>query len=235
VASHDLREPMRKVRAFGDRLKTRCIDALSPEGRDYVERMQKAAQRMETLIEDLLTFARVTTNARPFVAVELGTIVDDVLCDLELQIGRTAGRVDAGWLPTIDADPTQMRQLFQNLIANALKFHRATEPPVVKISGRLVEGEVKNGRENCPCAVMCEIAIADTGIGFDEKYLDRIFTMFQRLHSREQYEGTGVGLAVCRKIVERHGGSISAHSTPAHGATFVATLPLKHANGAHAS
>jgi PAS domain S-box-containing protein len=214
VASHDLQEPLRKIQAFGDRLKAHCNDTLSERGRDYLQRMQNAASRLQRLINDLLTFSRVTTRAQPFVPVNLAGVAREVVSDLELRIERTGGRVEMNELPTIDADPSQMRQLLQNLIDNGLKFHRPEEAPDVKVYGKLL-----NGRS--------QIIVEDNGIGFDEKYLDRIFTIFQRLHARLEYEGTGVGLAVCRKIAERHGGTITAKSKPGEGSTFIVTLPVK--------
>ncbi|MFQ5857551.1 MAG: ATP-binding protein [Anaerolineae bacterium] len=229
VASHDLQEPLRKIQAFGDRLKAKCGEALSDEGRDYLERMQNAAGRMQTLINDLLTFSRVTTQAQPFVPVDLAGMAREVVSDLEMRIEQVGGRVDVGELPTIDADPTQMRQLLQNLIGNALKFHRQEEMPVVKIRGKLLNGQERRPAGGCPVDELCQIIVEDNGIGFDEKYLDRIFTPFQRLHGRSAYEGAGIGLAICRKIAERHGGSITAKSTPGQGATFIVTLPVKQA------
>jgi light-regulated signal transduction histidine kinase (bacteriophytochrome) len=177
--------------------------------------MQAAASRMQTLINDLLAFSRVTTRAQPFVRVDLGELVGQVVSDLELLIERSNGTVDVGELPQIEADALQMRQLFQNLIANGLKFRRPGVPPHVQIWSEPVDADGEQVR----------LLIADNGIGFDEKYLDRIFTIFQRLHTRGDYEGTGIGLAVCRKIVERHGGEITARSTPDAGATFIVTLP----------
>jgi signal transduction histidine kinase len=217
VASHDLQEPLRKIQAFGDRLKTKHGAALGADGIDYLARMQGAAHRMHTLINDLLTFSRVTSKAQPFVPVDLGRIATEVLSDLEERIERSGARVETGPLPTLDADPLQMRQLLQNLVANALKFHRAGETPVVKILAAVE----KNGG-----AAQARITVADNGIGFDMKYLDRIFTPFQRLHGRSEYEGTGMGLAVCRRIVERHGGTLTAESAPGQGARFLVTLPV---------
>lgn len=170
---------------------------------------------MQNLINDLLAFSRVTTRARPFVPVNLQEVTREVLSDLEARIERSAGRVEVGDLPTIDADPTQMRQLLQNLISNALKFHRENEPPVVKVRGKILRGE------------SCELVVEDNGIGFDEKYRERIFGIFERLHGRNEYEGTGVGLSICKEIVERHGGSIKVRSAPGQGATFVITLPVR--------
>ncbi len=230
VASHDLQEPLRKIQAFGDRLNTKYAAALKDEGRDYLERMQNAASRMHNLINDLLTFSRVTTAAQPFLPTDLGEVVREVLGDLETRIEQTDGRVEMGQLPVMEADPLQMRQLLQNLIPNSLKFHRANEPPIVKIFGRLLEGS-ETQAESPASNGLFEIIVEDNGIGFDEKYLDRIFTPFQRLHARGQYEGTGMGLAVCRKIVERHHGSITASSSPSDGSRFIVTLPIKQTDG----
>jgi PAS domain S-box-containing protein len=218
IASHDLQEPLRKIKTFGDRLKATCGDAFTVQGRDYLERMQNAAQRMQSLIEDLLTLSRVTTKAQPFVSVDLAQITQEVLSDLEVIIQQSGARVEVGELATVTADPFQMRQLLQNLIGNALKFHRPLEPPFVKIYTEATRAI--NGSE------FCQIIVEDRGIGFDEKYIDRIFNVFQRLHGRSEYEGTGIGLAICRKIAERHYGSITAQSQPGHGAKFIVTLPM---------
>lgn len=230
VASHDLQEPLRKILAFGDRLKLKSSGVLGEQGLDYLGRMQQASKRMQTLIDDLLTFSRVTTRAQPFEPVDLRRITHEVLGDLEVRLAETGGRVEVRELPAIEADPTQMRQLLQNLIGNALKFHRSETPPVVIVSGELMPdvGQFDDGRFDDPAADTrrrCRILVEDNGIGFDEKYLDRIFTVFQRLHGRGEYEGTGVGLAICRKIVERHGGEITARSSPGQGTTFIVTLP----------
>jgi PAS domain S-box-containing protein len=220
VASHDLQEPLRKIQTFGDRLLSKCGEALGEEGRQYLQRMQTAAGRMRDLIQDLLTFSRVSSKVRPFVPVDLGVVVREVVSDLEGVVQQTGGRIEVGALPVLDADPLQMRQLFQNLIGNGLKFHRQGEAPVVLVSGRVVRGD------DTPLSPgLCEITVTDNGIGFEETYRERIFELFQRLHGRQEYEGTGMGLATCRKIVERHGGSITAHSTPGQGATFRVTLP----------
>ena len=223
VASHDLQEPLRKIIVFGERLKEKCGDTLAAEPRDYVERMQKAATRMQTLISDLLTFSRVTTKAHPFASVNLAEIADGVLEDLEGRIEQVKGRVEVGILPVLDADGLQMRQLLQNLIGNALKFHQREIPPVVKVDGRKYFNEA--GLE------VCELTVSDNGIGFDEKYLDRIFNVFQRLHSRTEYEGTGMGLAIVRKIALHHGGTVTARSKPGQGATFIVTLPAVQTRG----
>ena len=220
VASHDLQEPLRKIQAFGDLLRSKHAAALPDQARDYIERMQSAAKRMQVLINDLLSFSRITTKAQPFVAVDLGHVAHEVVKDLEMRLHDTGGTIEVGAMPTIDADPLQMRQLLQNLAGNALKFHRDGVPPLVTIGGELDRDR-------------CRITVSDNGIGFEEKYADRIFTMFERLHARSQYEGTGIGLAICRKIAERHGGEIAARSTPGQGATFIVTLPARHSEANH--
>lgn len=214
LASHDLQEPLRKIQAFSHRLKLKYAGSLDERGQDYLQRMEEAALRMQTLIQDLLTYSRVTTKAQPFRQVDLTLVLQDVLSDLEMRIEK-GGRIEVGHLPTIKADRTQMRQLFQNLISNALKFHHDNRACAIKVYAQ--------DSPNQPG--FCQLFVEDNGIGFDEKYLDRIFGMFQRLHGRKEYEGTGVGLAICRKIVERHGGTITARSKPEQGATFIITLP----------
>jgi light-regulated signal transduction histidine kinase (bacteriophytochrome) len=219
VASHDLQEPLRKIQAFGDRLQNAAGVTLTSEARHYLERMQHAAARMRRLIEDLLVFSRVDKQGLGFTRVDLPCLVEEVLSDLEAVVQESAGRVTVGPIvPAIEADAVQVRQLIQNLVSNALKYRKPGVAPVVRIHS----GLIRDGR-GVKC---CEIAVADEGIGFDEKYLDRIFQVFQRLHGRGEYEGTGVGLAVCRKIVERHRGTITASSRPGEGATFFVRLPV---------
>jgi signal transduction histidine kinase len=235
VASHDLQEPLRKIRTFGDRLTAQCAEALGDRGRDYLARMQQAAARMQTLIEDLLTFSRVTTKAQPFRSVDLTRVAHEVVDDLEVRLEQSGGRVVVEALPAIEADPLQMRQLLQNLLGNALKFHRPDVPPVVTVRSRRSPGEAAGADGIVATPERCELLVEDNGIGFDEKYLDRIFAPFQRLHGRGEYEGTGIGLAVCRKIAERHGGRITATSTPGQGATFSVTLPVSQLKGENLS
>ncbi|MBC7546606.1 PAS domain-containing protein [Candidatus Saccharibacteria bacterium] len=210
VASHDLQEPLRKIQAFGNLLQDEYASELG-EGSDYLNRMRSAAARMSILIEDLLSFSRVTTDAKPFTSVNLNEVLSEVLEDLENRIDTTGGSVESEDLPTINADHTQIRQLLQNLVGNALKFHKVDTPPIVKVACQVLPNTI-------------ELTVTDNGVGFDEKYLDRIFAVFQRLHGRDVYEGTGIGLAVCRKIVERHGGSITATSQLDNGASFIVSL-----------
>jgi len=239
VASHDLQEPLRKIQAFGDRLKAKCDEAMLKQGRDYLERMQNAAARMQTLINDLLTFSRVISRAEPFTLVDLGAVTREVLGDLEVRIEKSKARVEIGELPKIECDAVQIRQLLQNLIGNALKFQPPDATPVVRIQGRVVmqpsargstpifTGKSADGGEVSLGEEFCELTVQDNGIGIDEKYFDKIFAVFTRLHGRQEYEGTGVGLAVCRRIVDRHGGMISVSSEPGQGAAFTVCLPFR--------
>ncbi len=226
IASHDLQEPLRKVLTFGDRLKATYGEALGEQGRDYLERMEGAAARMRDLVDDLLTLSRVTTEARPFAPVDLTEVAREVVSDLEARIEEVGGHVEVGELPTIEADRLQMRQLWQNLIGNALKFHKSGEAPVVEVRSEIPE-ECRGARNTGSAKnELCRITVGDNGIGFDEEHLERIFMPFQRLHGRNVYEGTGMGLAICRKVVDRHGGQITAKSAPGQGATFTVTLPM---------
>lgn len=229
AASHDLQEPLRKIQAFGDRLRAKCGDSLDAEGRDYLARMQAAAHRMSGLINDLLTYSRVTTQAQPFRLVDLGEVAANVLSALELEIEQSGAEVVVQNLPAVEADATQMHQLLQNLVSNALKFRRPGVQPVVRISGRVVhvpDPEAPETRRQ-----VAEITVQDNGIGFDPKFTERIFGVFQRLHSREEYAGSGIGLALCRKIASRHGGTIEAEGVPGEGAKFTVQLPMRHASG----
>ncbi|NLY74394.1 MAG: PAS domain-containing protein [Firmicutes bacterium] len=224
AASHDLQEPLRKIIAFSDRIKAKNEQILSEQTLDYFNRIQNAATRMQVLITDLLAYSRITTQAQPFTKVDLSKIAAEVISDLETRIEQTGGAVRVSDLPELEADPTQMRQLFQNLISNGLKFHRPGVPPLVKITARIVKSEhnkLKWRRE------LVELNFEDNGIGIDEQYLSRIFGVFQRLHGKNEYDGTGVGLSICQKIVERHNGNITVKSKPDEGSTFTVTLPLK--------
>lgn len=213
IASHDLQEPLRKVISFGDRLRSVCV--LGEQGEDYLGRMQKATQRMQSFICDLLEYSKVSHKPRELQLVNLNIIVAEVVSDLENKIAQTQGFVEVGDLPTIYADMLQMRQLLQNMIGNALKFHKPGVPPRVMV----------NSRQSV--AGQWEIIIQDNGIGFDVKFLERIMKPFQRLHGRSQYEGSGIGMAICQKIVENHGGEITADSSPEKGTCFMVLLPEK--------
>ncbi len=216
IASHDMQEPLRKIQAFGSQIKEKYAADLTDQGRDFFDRMMKAAKRMSDMVKGLLDYSRVGTREIPFAAVDLNRLVEEVESDLEISFEKTGARIEVGHMPTVEADSIQMRQLFQNLISNALKFH-GEEKPFIKIYTKPVE-QVSGSRTH-------RIFIEDNGIGFDEKYLDRIFTMFHRLNGINAFEGTGMGLAICRKIVEHHHGTIAARSKPGHGATFIVNLP----------
>ncbi|MFY8134587.1 MAG: sensor histidine kinase, partial [Aquimonas sp.] len=212
VASHDLQEPLRKVQAFGDRLRLHLADRLDERAADYIQRMRSAAARMQILINDLLAYSRVSRNAHQPQRVSLSRILAEVLADLESRIEASGAVVEAGLLPEVEADPTQMRQLLQNLLGNALKFAAPGRAPRVKISAHRRGGRIR-------------LVVEDNGIGFDNKYQERIFAPFQRLHGRSEYEGSGIGLAIVRKIVERHGGQIRAEGRMGEGARFELDLP----------
>ncbi|MFL5731403.1 MAG: PAS domain S-box protein [Cytophagaceae bacterium] len=224
VSSHDLQEPLRKIQAFGDRLKSKETESLSEQGKDYVDRMLNAASRMQKLINDLLEFSRVTSKAQPFTAINLNTVLQEVISDLEISIEKNKVKISAENLPSIEGDATQLRQLFQNLLSNAIKFRKEGGNPEIKISAR------KKQRQPhmiaTPGDEMVELYVEDNGIGFEEKYLDKIFNIFQRLEG-QKYEGSGIGLAICRKIAIRHGGNITARSQPGKGTTFIVTLATK--------
>ncbi len=231
IASHDLQEPLRKISAFSSLMLEDYADAVDDTGQHYLERMEDAARRMSQLISDLLVYSRITTRARPFEPVNLNELVQNVLNDLSMQIDDVDGTVDVDHLPTLEADATQMRQLLQNLIGNALKFHRSDVPPHVEVRAHTFDdadaSAVPTSMQNTE-GPLCRLDVSDNGIGFEDKYVDRIFTPFQRLHGRSDYDGTGMGLAICRRIVERHNGSIGVTSVPEEGTTFTVWLPIRH-------
>lgn len=218
IASHDLQEPLRKITTFGDRLATR-IPETDEQGKDYLNRMQKSTLRMRKLVEDLLQYTQVTSNPRPFESLNLNKVVETVLDDLETRISETQGAVNFSNLPVIEGDSVQLHQLFLNLIGNALKFHRDGIPPVVNLESAKTE----NG--------FWEITVEDNGIGIEKEHVGKIFKPFERLHGKTTYEGTGIGLTICNKIVSRHGGKITVKRQSTNGVTFHITLPEKPNNG----
>lgn len=223
VASHDLQEPLRKITAFGDRLKMKFKDVLSEDGIDYINRMTDATTRMQRLITDLLAFSRITRIQEPFQPVDLNLLVKDILSDIEMKIISTGATVNFDKLPVIEAVPSQMQQLLQNLLLNSLKFQQKEVRPVITISCEIIDSQqakMKSGQE------YVRITVKDNGIGFNQKYADRIFALFQRLHGRSDYEGTGIGLALCKKITEFHHGRIYARGEENQGAEFIVILPI---------
>lgn len=226
IASHDLQEPLRKIQSFGKLLQSQFAEQLGPTGTDMISRMQAASGRMTTLIQDLLTYSRLTTHRQPFLPVSLGQLIAEIIDDLEPLMQEGQATVDCDALPTVPGDASQLRQLFQNLLINAIKFRQPGQLPKIQVQCRTLEGS--DVPEELPAhGRYAEISVTDNGIGFDERYLDRIFQMFQRLHGRNQYEGTGVGLAICKRIVENHQGLITAQSVPGVGSTFRVVLPLE--------
>ena len=219
-ASHDLQEPLRKVRAFADRL-ARSFDRaeLDERQREYLDRLHYATARMQRRIDDLLRLARVSRATRKPQRLDLSTTVATVVSDMEGRIAEGAARVEVGELPSIEADPVQMELLFQNLLSNSLKYRKPGVPPQIRIAAASVDPPPNDSRE------WYEITVADNGIGFDPAYAQQIFRPFERLHAQEEYEGSGIGLSVCRRVVEIHGGSIHADAAAGRGATFSVQLP----------
>lgn len=213
VASHDLQEPLRKISAFGDRLREAYGDRLEDRGLDYLDRMQGAARRMGDLIQGLLQLSHITTRAHDVQPIDLRGVIAGALADLEERIRSAGGVIEVGDLPAVAGDPVQMRELFQNLIGNALKYHRPGVAPRVVLSGAA-------GPHGT-----WEIRVADNGIGFEPRYAEQIFQPFQRLVTRAEFEGSGMGLAICRRIVERHGGTLTAEGRPGEGSVFTLRLP----------
>jgi PAS domain S-box-containing protein len=218
VATHDLQEPLRKIRTFGDRLQSRCAEALGDEGRDYLDRMIGSAGRMSDLIRSVRAYAGITAQGRPFQLTELSEVAGNAVKSLGPVIEEAGARVEVGELPTIEADAVQVRELFYNLLSNALKYRKDGEGLIVRIHGHT-------------SGPTCCIYVEDNGIGFDETLAEKIFRPFQRLHPQRAYEGTGMGLAICRKIVELHCGTITARSTPGEGSTFIVSLPISQGEG----
>lgn len=224
VSSHDLQEPLRKIRAFGERVISSEKEKLSPKSADYLDRMMNAAERMQNLINDLLSFSRVSSRAKPFTRVDLNQVLEEVLIDLELMIEKSGAEVSFNGLPTIEADPTQMRQLFQNLISNAIKFTPEKRKPEIKVIAE-VEQLVEH-MSGTPGDEMLTIKVQDNGMGFNTKYLDKIFNIFTQLEGKK-YKGSGIGLSICKKIVNRHGGDITADSKIGEGTTFIIKLATR--------
>ena len=213
VASHDLQEPLRKILVFSDKLKTKYKDSLDSEVGQSLEKIAKASARMQSLINDLLKFSRQTIVDEDFVVIPLNQLLADVIADLEIEIEKSSAQIDLGVLPEIWGVPSQIRQLFQNLVSNAIKFRKNSEPLVIRIYN---EHWANSNR----------IVVQDNGIGFDTRYSEEIFMVFKRLHSYHEFEGNGVGLSICKKIIDRHNGSIKAESQIGEGSKFIIELPI---------
>jgi light-regulated signal transduction histidine kinase (bacteriophytochrome) len=222
VASHDLQEPLRKILVFSDKLLNSQRQYVSDDMQRYMEKIVKASERMQKLINDLLIFSRQEDNDAGFTDVNLNDLIADVLTDMEVEIEKYGAHIRLDALPTLWANPSQMRQLFQNLISNGIKFRKPGSSPLISVYCRSTDAPLPDGFDS-----HCRIVVEDNGIGFDEKYAEDIFVVFKRLHSYHEYEGTGVGLSICKKIVDKHRGKISARSRIGEGAAFYIDLPLQ--------
>ena len=227
VASHDMQEPLRKITTFSDRLSEKYKDVLTGEGLMYLSRMIASAENMRTLINDLLDFSRITKTEQPFEPVKLDFVLRQVKTELELTIEETGTMIHSGSLPVVDAISSQMKQLFTNLIGNAIKFHKPGIAPVITIESMVLDEKDKRDFELPSNYVYYKIMISDNGIGFEEEYTSRIFQVFQRLHGKSEYPGSGIGLAICKKILEYHNGVIFAQNIPQIGARFTFVLPQR--------
>jgi two-component system CheB/CheR fusion protein len=225
VISHDLKEPLRKIQTFGDRLQVKSNKKLSDEEKKYLDKMISSSLRMKTLIDDLLLYSKLSNKAAMFTNVDLNKIIHQIQDDLEIQVKEKKAKITVGQLPVLPAVPGQMHQFFQNLISNSLKFvqHRA---PVISIRQVPVDKKMARQFGIDPSDYVC-ICLKDNGIGFDDKYKEKIFGVFQRLSTEVNYPGTGIGLAICKRIAENHHGFITANGVLNKGAAFCLILPKK--------
>ena len=217
MASHDLQEPLRKIRTFGDRVASKYKDIIDDDGKKYLDRMQNAAHRMQSLIQDILTFSQISVHEKQFTESDLNVILEEVISEMTQSVGENNFQIQAEKLPHLSVNPGLIRPLFHNLISNAIKYRRKDVKPLIRIHSD--NSELHDSK-------YCRIYFEDNGIGFDQKYAEQIFRMFTRLHQRNEVEGTGIGLALCKKIVEEHNGFISARSKENEGSTFIVSLPL---------
>ena len=228
IASHDLQEPLRKIIMFSNLIKERA-DGLTPESKKYLQKVIDSSTRMKTLILDILTYSKLSANEHHWECVNLMDIMDDLKEDFELIIEEKRAEIKVNELPCLDVNKGQIRQVFQNIISNALKFAKAGVAPVIEISSKRVAEKAFNSEEQEE-GPYCLISIRDNGIGFDEKYVQNIFSLFERLNTKDKYEGTGIGLAIAKKVVEKHNGLITAVSKESKGAEFQIILPMWQAN-----
>jgi len=231
MASHDLQEPLRKIRIFSERIANKYADEIGSEGRDYIDRMQAACIRMQNLISDILAFSKVSMTKESLEYTEINQLLDELLHEMDFQIQEKKAKVVVGKLPGLRVNPGLIKSLFQNLISNALKYSHKEIEPFIRITGKIDTSLKSSG--SVPSKKYCRIYVQDNGVGFDQQYAEQIFTMFKRLHFGAEYKGTGIGLAICKKIVEEHNGFISAKSAVNQGTTFTISLPIEEykANG----
>ena len=227
ISSHDLQEPLRKIQTFATIIKSREIENLSAAGKDYFNRMQYAALRMQTLIDDLLAYSRTSIAESKYEPTDLNKIVEEVKNDLKEEIEQKHALIQVGELSVVNVIPFQFRQLLQNLLSNSLKFSSLEHSPCIKICSEIAEGKAFNNPNLSQHNKYCHISISDNGIGFEQEFCERIFELFQRLHGRQEYTGTGIGLAIVKKIVENHNGIITATSELNKGAAFDIFLPMQ--------
>jgi light-regulated signal transduction histidine kinase (bacteriophytochrome) len=225
MASHDLQEPLRKIRMFSDRLSVKYKSVLDDEGSSFINRIQRAGERMENLIKDILTFSKLSIEKEPFVESDLNKLLDEVLVEMKEEVNEKHASIEIGQLPPLYVNPGLIRPLFHNLISNSLKYCKKDVPPMIRIRSEINSASALMNNKNAPTSY-CRIFVEDNGIGFDQKYAEQIFGMFKRLHRNTEFEGTGIGLALCKKIVEEHNGFISALSKVDEGSTFIVSLPV---------
>ncbi|MBI2722100.1 MAG: response regulator [Bacteroidetes bacterium] len=225
IASHDLQEPLRKIRTFSNRVVTKYKDKLDEEGKMYMDKMQNACERMQNLINDILAFSKIAVQKEELVHSDINLLIDEVLSDMDMQIQEKNAKITVGKLPMMHVYPSLIKPLFQNLINNSLKYSKKDIQPVIEISGQIEPNEDKTTKTKFN--KFCRIQVKDNGVGFEQQYAEQIFTMFKRLHGNSEYAGTGIGLAICKKIVDEHHGYISAISAVNQGSTFTITLPAE--------
>ncbi len=244
VASHDLKEPLRKINTFSSRLRDEYENAIDERARGHLNKIENASLRMQKLIDDILNFSRINSEIVAFENTDLNKVMNQVLSDMEILIENKKAKITFPIFSTIEANPSQIGQLFQNIISNSLKFINSEVVPEIKINNEEIYGsQIKSyknfmrfkfsGTVNAKLweqEKFCKITFHDNGIGFESSYAERIFEVFQRLNSNKQFEGTGIGLAICKKIIDNHHGIITAESIPGHGATFIIILPFSQAN-----
>jgi signal transduction histidine kinase len=224
MASHDLQEPLRKIRTYAERLSHKYKDQLDEEGKKYIDRIENSTARLQVLIKDIMTFSQISEEKKTFVKCDLNSIINEIIHDIDSDIQKKKAEISVDALPQLHLNPVLIRPLFHNLIHNALKYSKSDIPPKIKI---YVDSSDKEKTTSNFQNKYCRILIEDNGIGFDQKYSEQIFVMFKRLHQNNMYEGTGIGLALCKKIVEEHNGFISAKSTLGEGSVFIVSLPVK--------
>jgi signal transduction histidine kinase len=228
MSSHDLQEPLRKIITFTDLLYSKYESLFDDDARRYINRIQRSAERMQTLIRDILEFSKISNNKTEFVQTDLNEVVENVLSDLETTVKEEHAEIKVKQLPSLNVNPGLMGPLFSNLIGNAIKYRKKDIDPVINIYAQQeADSRTKNNLAKLNNGKFCRIFVEDNGIGFDQKYADQIFDMFVRLHGNNEYEGTGIGLALCKQIVEHHHGYISALSKENDGTTFIISLPMQ--------